>query len=296
MNLNIFVGRCDPFHLGHKRVLSKMKKNNDDVLVILGSVNAHLTGRDMMFSYRERKEFVKTVFDVDVMPIPDMKQNDLFIGLLNDIIKCYSRNKNYKEIVFFGGCEKDIAFLKESGFKTKIVDRSEFVVTATDVRKALEENDNALVEKLTDKKISAKIIKKYEEKKFMKHDAEKNKTIDFDYVKKIINGKIENLYTLLGFICPKKFEFERLKKVINEKDIYIENNSLTEDQFIEEMIINKRQTGKTTKFCVEFIFEKLKEGKKDILAENIVIFGEEKFIEVRSRLSKMLEMLKLKLT
>jgi len=62
MKTALFVGRFQPFHLGHLSVVRDILEESEKVIILLGSANEKSTPENP-FSVREREEMIKRVLD-----------------------------------------------------------------------------------------------------------------------------------------------------------------------------------------------------------------------------------------
>ncbi len=75
-DLLVFIGRFQPFHKGHERVVQRATLMSKNVLVLAGSAETASSIRNP-FSFNERKEMINSVFpEVIVEPINDYTYND----------------------------------------------------------------------------------------------------------------------------------------------------------------------------------------------------------------------------
>jgi cytidyltransferase-like protein len=136
----VFVGRFCPVHLGHEVVIEQMIKGcgPKNCLLIIGSSNNPMSLRNL-FSYEERRAFLKTVFpDLQIIGLPDYSNNKEWLLALDDILAL--KGINPQEVIFFGGCEEDIHFFFESNRQCQLLNRfdgSTPKISATEVRDAL---------------------------------------------------------------------------------------------------------------------------------------------------------------
>lgn len=104
-DLLVFVGRFQPFHLGHKKVVDRAFELADKVLILAGSANVSRSIRNP-FTYEERKNMIYKCFvrnsseDEDVLkqliirPLNDVMYNDLgWIKQVQEVVMnvCYER-------------------------------------------------------------------------------------------------------------------------------------------------------------------------------------------------------------
>lgn len=75
----VFIGRFQPFHLGHIKVIEHGLKIAGQVRVLIGSAYGPRCYRNP-FTYEERKEFIQRAFpdnkNIMIMPLPDSAYND----------------------------------------------------------------------------------------------------------------------------------------------------------------------------------------------------------------------------
>lgn len=70
-----FLGRFQPFHLGHYNVVDEEKDNYDDFTVIVGSPERSRTERNPL-NFEERKNLIKACFpEVKIIGIGDTEEN-----------------------------------------------------------------------------------------------------------------------------------------------------------------------------------------------------------------------------
>lgn len=74
----VFIGRFQPFHLGHEAIVREGLKQADEVIIVVGSSFAARNVRNP-FTFEERKAMIKSVFpenNVKVVPVSDYPYND----------------------------------------------------------------------------------------------------------------------------------------------------------------------------------------------------------------------------
>jgi len=80
-DMAVFIGRFQPFHLGHREVIKQGLSQADHVVVLVGSARSPRCHRNP-FTFAERKEMIKGAFDGDdrerviVLPLEDSAYND----------------------------------------------------------------------------------------------------------------------------------------------------------------------------------------------------------------------------
>lgn len=76
----VFIGRFEPFHIGHKAVAEVALKENKKLIILVGSAKATL-GKKNPFTYAERKEMIEDALyeyrdRILILPLRDAKYND----------------------------------------------------------------------------------------------------------------------------------------------------------------------------------------------------------------------------
>ena len=75
-DLLVFIGRFQPLHSGHEKVIEKALSLSNKVLVLIGSANVAPNPRNP-FTYEQRAEMIKQVFPkVETRPLNDHTYND----------------------------------------------------------------------------------------------------------------------------------------------------------------------------------------------------------------------------
>lgn len=138
----IYIGRFSPLHKGHEAVIDQMiiDFGYGNCLVLIGSPNAELSQRNI-FPYLVRRQFVKRVYPyLNTLPLTDFDDNFSWMTSIEDIISLLGYVK--EDVVFYGGCQEDVALLKEYAYDTKILDRTTGVtpiISATEIKQKLSE-------------------------------------------------------------------------------------------------------------------------------------------------------------
>lgn len=160
--VGVYVGRFNPFHLGHNNVIEIMMKDfGDNHLIMIGSCNEPI-GLHNPFNYKEREAFIRMcVPQVNMVGIPDyhgrnelwlhhLRANILNFTHMNEIVPDigWADFKYKPEIcekglnirpVFYGGCIEELAYFISRGFKTKIINRfdSEYDMSSSKIKDSL---------------------------------------------------------------------------------------------------------------------------------------------------------------
>jgi bifunctional NMN adenylyltransferase/nudix hydrolase len=106
--IGVFIGRCQPFHNGHRAIIKQMTEECDESLVLLGSVNKCRTIKNP-YTYQERRDKIVSEFpDVIIYPLNDyLYRYDLWLKEVHDILNEYPTN----DIKIYGHMKPDNQYL-----------------------------------------------------------------------------------------------------------------------------------------------------------------------------------------
>lgn len=145
VQLGVYVGRFCPPHNGHVRVIDELWKEYGEAnsLVIVGSSNHEVSYRHL-FSFGDRIEMLRHLYPhLNVVGLPDHETDELWLTDLWGTIDCWRHSRErptLREVTFYGGCEEDVLFFINAGYKVHILNRFDGTgpkVSATEVRDAL---------------------------------------------------------------------------------------------------------------------------------------------------------------
>jgi bifunctional NMN adenylyltransferase/nudix hydrolase len=117
-DLLVFIGRFQPYHLGHQKVVERALQLSRNVLVVIGSAGKARSLRNP-WTYHEREQMIKAVHpEVITKPMSDRAYNDTqWVKGIQDIVKEVAldvanpdgfRNNGLADIkIGLIGCEKD---------------------------------------------------------------------------------------------------------------------------------------------------------------------------------------------
>ncbi|MHA3980719.1 NUDIX domain-containing protein [Halovulum sp. GXIMD14794] len=100
--LAVFIGRFQPFHIGHRGVLESLSGKADGALVLVGSAYRPRSWKNP-FTYAERKGFIEAGVEgidlpVDVLPLMDTLYNDRsWASNVRTAVKLYMRARGLAE-------------------------------------------------------------------------------------------------------------------------------------------------------------------------------------------------------
>jgi len=71
-----FIGRFQPFHRGHRKVIEEKKDSYDEFYIVIGSKEKAGT-EDNPLSFEERKKIIEACYpDIDIVGVKDREKND----------------------------------------------------------------------------------------------------------------------------------------------------------------------------------------------------------------------------
>lgn len=156
----VFIGRFQPFHNGHKRVVDKALKLSEHTIMLIGSANVARSSRNS-WTFEERCEMVRRVYPEEVasgklilQPMDDFTYNDAAWvtraqSIVNTVISLIPGNS--KGVTLHGhndvkvgliGCNKDHTSFYLKLFPTWGTEEVPFFnpINATDIRETYFEN------------------------------------------------------------------------------------------------------------------------------------------------------------
>ena len=130
MTQAIFIGRFQPFHKGHLKAVTDILKDNDTIIICIGSSQEARTEQNPL-SYKQRKEMINYAINDAKIPkkrykliaITDINTDDLWVGHVEkhspkfDIV--YTGNPHVKKLFKRSAYKvKDIALYKDINSST----------------------------------------------------------------------------------------------------------------------------------------------------------------------------------
>jgi len=196
MKTGLYIGRFQPLHKAHYKIINKLSKKVDYLIIGVGSSEKHHT-IDNPFTLKERADMLNDSLKIKnytIKPIPDLDDYQRWAKHVKktvgefDII--YTGNKLVKEL------------LKKEGIEVKLLKPLSYI-SATQIRDMIAKNQNwrKYVPKET-----AKIIKKIDGEERIKNLTKtyKNPTPTVDIIIEYENGiiLIERKHEPLGWAIP----------------------------------------------------------------------------------------------
>ncbi len=114
----LYIGRFQPFHLGHESVVRQALTISDKLIILIGSVYQPRTVRNP-WSFQEREAFIRASFSEEenkaimIFPLPDATYNDtLWIRSIQQIVSAVAHAKigSHPSIAIIGHDKDDSSY------------------------------------------------------------------------------------------------------------------------------------------------------------------------------------------
>ena len=106
----IYIGRFQPFHLGHVHVINEALQDSQSLVIFIGSANKSRTAKNP-FTYKERADVISAwveennlVDRVFILPVMDEQTDEQWIKFLTTTIRTFTRGSTSTVMV---GHDKD---------------------------------------------------------------------------------------------------------------------------------------------------------------------------------------------
>ena len=153
-NYLVFIGRFQPFHLGHKNIIDVALKRADNVIVLIGSSNVARCHRNP-FTFDERKKMILDCYPemvqrrTIIQPIDDVYNNQVWIAKTQETVTnavLNHANRNHPSVWITGTNDIKIGLIghkkDDSSYYLKLFPEwghidvpQQFIQNATDIRK-----------------------------------------------------------------------------------------------------------------------------------------------------------------
>ncbi len=133
VNRGIYVGRFQPFHLGHLGVIKEILKESEELIIVIGSAqyshkpNNPFTAGERLVMIRQALEEAKVNYPkLWVVPVPDMNLHMLWVSTVEGYTPkfsiCYSNEPLTKRLFKEAGYQvKGIPFFDRKQYMSSIV-------------------------------------------------------------------------------------------------------------------------------------------------------------------------------
>ena len=133
------VMRLQPFHNGHKKIINAMLKENEKVILLIGSMD--LINDKNPYSFETRLKMIQTIYPDDIL---SKKLIVLGIKDINNPPKWVNHVKKHLPFnadIYYCGTDQDANLFKKEGFKIKQFERKDLPICGTNIRKKIKLND-----------------------------------------------------------------------------------------------------------------------------------------------------------
>jgi len=103
MTTALFLGRFQPFHLGHLEDVKRASKENHKVIIVIGS-SQHTNTTDNPFSADEREEMIQRVLKASnisnyiIIQIEDILNDDEYVDYVESSVPLYDNVYTHNEL------------------------------------------------------------------------------------------------------------------------------------------------------------------------------------------------------
>lgn len=135
-NHGIAVMRCQPFHIGHERIVDTMLSKCDRITIVLGSTNVKDTKNPWPF--HDRKKMIKNIYGetaawkkMQILGAPDINDDLRWPKfILDDIVKEHYVDqlemKDYPEVdAYFAGSRFDSRWFEKEKLSVEVIERTD---------------------------------------------------------------------------------------------------------------------------------------------------------------------------
>lgn len=84
----VFIGRFQPFHIGHLDAVGRMQTKHGSVKILIGSSNRSRT-KDNPLTFNERRAYIRSVLGPEtlILPLPDDPSDEVWLSKLTRHIR-----------------------------------------------------------------------------------------------------------------------------------------------------------------------------------------------------------------
>ncbi|MBI4453336.1 nicotinamide-nucleotide adenylyltransferase [Candidatus Woesearchaeota archaeon] len=134
MTIALFIGRFQPFHIGHFNVIKKILEAHDSVIIVIGSTQEKETSINP-FSADERRKMIELALKEDkitkykIVYVSDIHNNKEWVSHLERYVEPYG-----KFDIVYTGSELTKKLFKEAGYKVHWINERINGVSASEIR------------------------------------------------------------------------------------------------------------------------------------------------------------------
>lgn len=155
MNRALYVGKFQPFHLGHKRVVEDLYQEYDEIIIVIGGAEKTYSTK-YLFTAGERIQMIRNCVDIEstyIIPIRDINNNAIWAKHIDQYTPeyntVYSNNPLVRQLY------------KDTNRELKSIDmKQRDLLSGTNVRQKMKEGDSTWKELVPDE--VENLIKKFD--------------------------------------------------------------------------------------------------------------------------------------
>lgn len=138
----LFIGRFQPFHLGHLSVIKKILKENDNVIIAIGSAESTRTTENP-YTAGQRIQMIDETLKAEkispskylIIPVRDINNDKKWVKHINQYLPPY-------QTIYTGSKTTEMCY-KKSNFKCKIKKiKIKIPISSTKIRALIKGNKN----------------------------------------------------------------------------------------------------------------------------------------------------------
>lgn len=172
MRIALFIGRFQPFHKGHLSVIQNILKENDKIIIIIGSAE-NKRSKSNPLTTKERITLIKSSLEeekipykkYEIIPIKDLNDPENWVSYINKKLPRYNTVYTGSQLIKY--CYKTWEKKENQSFHPKIINiRRIDKISSTKIRAAILKNQNyknflpnAVAKKLKEWEISKRLKK-----------------------------------------------------------------------------------------------------------------------------------------
>lgn len=148
-NIACFLGRFQPFHIGHMSIVEEILQNHERLILVIGSSNKSGTDENP-WTVEEREVIIRAMVPlelqerIDIAWLPDTDDDDEWAEKLTSIFQGQkSKNKEHSaEVVLFTGNEWVREICERHGIQTQWILSYDIDISGTRIREMIKRGED----------------------------------------------------------------------------------------------------------------------------------------------------------
>ncbi len=138
-NLAVFVGRFQPFHVGHYSIVEKILAEHERLILVIGSAEKSGT-EDNPWTLEEREEIIRASIPLelqermDIVGLDDTADDDIWGENLQVLLP--------SEVILFTGNEWVRSICEKHGIQTDWIDSYQIDISGTKIREMIQRGED----------------------------------------------------------------------------------------------------------------------------------------------------------